>query len=187
MAGLMSRASLVIVLAEDKLHQRFARRFLYQLGFERHQVRFCDLPSGRGAGEQWVRDNYGRQVAEFRKRQARASSALLVVIDADVVPVASRTDQLATALSERDEQPRLAGESICHLIPKRSIETWLLCLTGEAVNEDTTYKDQQGVEGLVSEAATAFYAWSRPYAEVPGHCVDSLRQAIPEAQRIQPK
>lgn len=53
----MSRASQVIVLAEDAMHQRFVLRYLERLGHSNHDVRFEPLPAGRGCGEQWVREH----------------------------------------------------------------------------------------------------------------------------------
>lgn len=171
----------MVVLAEDKRHQRLARRYLYLLGYRTDQVRFRPVPNSRGCGEQWVRENYRGEVAECRTRQGRAATALLVIVDADIGSVEARAAQLAAAL---DPKHRQDGEPIAHLIPKRNIETWVLCLSGKAVDEEADYRRDPNIDNRLSEAATVFHSWTRPNADVPGHCVDSVRRAISEAHRI---
>lgn len=169
----MSKASLVIVLAEDQRHQRFIRHYLYRLGYEQHDIRFEPLPNGRGSGEQWVRDRYSKLAAAYRARHAR--TALVVAIDADMHLVRERRNQLP---SERS-----ADEAIAILIPKRHIETWILCLTGEHVDENTDYRVRPVDDSIKIAAATA-WAWSRDSDAVPPHCIESLQAALPELRRI---
>src|ERR1017187_1711563 len=101
----MSRASRVIVLAEDERHQRFVRRYLGELGYSNRDVRFEPLPVGRGCGEQWVREHYAAVVRAYRSRvrTKRASTALVVVIDADKGDVARRLRQFEESLESADE------------------------------------------------------------------------------------
>ena len=169
----MSKASQVIVLAEDQRHQRFVRYYLYRLGYTHHDIREEALPNGRGSGEQWVRDRYTKAVAAYRARHAR--TALVVAIDADARSVQERLKQLPVV--------RIADDAIAILIPKRHIETWILCLTGEDVDEDTDYHARP-VDDLIKLAALAVLDWSRDAAIVPPHCVESLRTAFPELRRI---
>ena len=117
--GRMGRASQVIVLAEDQPHQRFVHRYLEQLGYSRHDIRFEDLPAGRGCGEQWVRERYARAVLAYRWRSARARTALVVVIDADKYDVERRLRQLGEALEAVETEARGNAERIAHFIPKR--------------------------------------------------------------------
>ena len=173
------------MLAEDKRHQNLIRRFLDRAGFGYHLVRFADLPSGRGCGEQWVRDRYVREVGALRLRSSRASTALIVAIDADTLDVADRATQLRLALSSAKLDARASGEQIAHLIPKRNVETWLLCLTGQAVDEMTDYRNQPGIEAANKPAAEALFNWSRDNAAIPPHCVPSLRVAISEVRRVE--
>jgi hypothetical protein len=170
----VSRASQVIVLAEDRRHQNFVRRYLYRVGYERHDIRLEDLPNGRGCGEQWVRERYAKAVARFRARRAR--TALVVVVDADTHSVTDRLGQLPGNRSPE--------EAIAILIPKRHIETWILCLNGGTVNEESDYR-AQAIDHLIKPAALAVWAWARNAATtVPLRCVESLRTALAELRRI---
>lgn len=180
----MSKPSLVVVLAEDERHERLVRRYLYRLGHSRHDIRVEDLPSGRGCGEQWVRERYARAVKACRGRSVRAETALIVAIDADQGPVGRRLRQLREALEQAGLAARAEGETIVHLIPKRSVETWVLCLSGRDVDEDTDYSQEGDVDGLIPAAAVTFFEWSRVNAPPPAHCVPSLLSAIPEVRRL---
>jgi len=181
----VSKPSEVTVLVEDRLQERFVRRHLEkQLKCGNHAVRVLPLRSGKGSGEQWVRQRYAEAVAEYRWRATHARTALVVAIDADKYTVEHRTQQLRQCLAEAGGPTRADDERIAHLIPKWSIETCILCLNGKAVDEDTDYSHQLGAEEQVALAAETFYGWSRPNVSPPAHCVDSLRKAIPEVLRL---
>ena len=178
----MSKPSRVVVLAEDERHQRFVRYYLYRIGHTRHDLRFEPLPSGRGCGEQWVRERYAAAVRAYRGR--RAKTALIVAMDADVGDVDRRLVQLRSALSQAGWDARADGEAIAHLIPRRSIETWILCLTGSQVDEVTDYS-REAVDGQIAAAALTFFNGSRDNAVRPAHWVASLLSAIPEIRRLE--
>lgn len=169
------------VLAEDRNHQSFAKGYLRRLGYAHHQIVLEPIPSGAGSGEGWVRDNYARMVLEFRRRSARAASALVVIIDADDHQSSRRQRQFAAELDVAREDM----ERIVHLIPKRNIETWILCLDGQTVDEAADYSKDTGIDDRIVPAAQAFFAWTRPNASPPNHCIPSLYAAIPEAQRLE--
>jgi hypothetical protein len=177
----MIKTSRVIVLAEDENHQLFAQRFLKRLGYGQHQIFLEQVPNGAGCGEKWVRDNYARTVQDYRRRSARATSALIVVIDADDQDPARRQRQLEAEL----DVARKAGERIAHLIPRRNIETWILCMDGRAVNEAEDYSNDHGIGERIGVASETFYSWTRPNAAIPTHCIRSLYAAFPEAQRLE--
>ncbi len=181
----MNRASLIVVLAEDGRHQGFIRRCLYRLGYENRLIRFAPLPGSRGCGEQWVREHFAAAVKEYRLRCARARTALIVAIDADTGEVDRRLRQLGEALAYAELSARSDDETIVYLIPKRSIETWILCLSGDPVDEKRDYSRESGIEERIAPAAAKFFEWSRPNASPPEHCVSSLRAAIPEARRLE--
>jgi ATPase subunit of ABC transporter with duplicated ATPase domains len=61
----------IVVLGEDIRHQSFVRRYLYQLDYKTHDMRFESLPGGRGCGEQWVRQRYANAVGSYREISAR--------------------------------------------------------------------------------------------------------------------
>ena len=98
----MIDASLVIVLAEDMMQQRFVLQYLKKLNFTGKRVRSILLPGGKRCGEQFVRENYAKEVRAFRSRSANASTVLIVTIDADTSDVARRHTQLTQALAECD-------------------------------------------------------------------------------------
>ena len=182
----MSKPSLVIVLAEDERHQRFVRHFLYQKGLSTHQIRMEPLPSGKGCGEQWVREQYPTAVNAYRERSGggRAKTALVVVIDADTDTVDRRSRQLRESLTQLGLSDRAANEAITHFIPKRNIETWVLFLHCRRVDEDTDYSRDSDVDQLIQPGAVAFFDMSRVSAAPRPNCIASLLAAIPEARRL---
>jgi hypothetical protein len=107
-----------------------------------------------------------------------------VMVDADKGTVDSRMVELAAALEADEFDPREAGEPIVILIPKRNVETWILCLMGESVEEDTDYSGRLIDRNAVTVAANQLFDWTRPHAEVPDSCVPSLRRGLPEWARI---
>jgi hypothetical protein len=174
----------VLVLVEDIAHQSFVRRYLYRMGYQRHDLQFEPLANGRGAGEQRVRNEYAPLVKAYRGRHAR--SALVVAIDADTQTVGYRLQQLAQALEQAGERPRGADEPIALLVPKPNIERWILCLIGETVDEDIDTCYPADVSDRIRDAAAVFHSWSRPNTEPPHRCIPSLRAAIPEIRRLDP-
>ena len=178
-AGTMIEKLRITVLAEDKRHQSFVRRYLMCHGCSTHKIFMEPLPGGRGAGEQWVRERYVESV--YRIRRKSENVALIVVLDADTEEIVRRRVQLEGDL----EKPRQAGERIVHFIPKRNIETWILCLDGEVVDEVKNHRKDHSIEERIAPAAVAFFDWTRPNAAVPTHCIPSLYAAIPEAQRLE--
>lgn len=178
----MTDLSLVIILAEDEMQARFVRRYLERLYNARPpQIRVAKLPNGRGCGEQWVRQQYANEVKEFRKRSAKAATALIVVIDVDTEEPAVRLQEL-----QKESWPlRSDKEKIVHFLPKRNIETWILFLNGTIVEENTSYKKWADLGSQIKFAVATLFEWSRKNATAPDHCIPSLRQAILEAQRLE--
>ena len=191
----MSSPSLIVVLAEDKRHQQLIRRFLIRVGIQRHQLFFQLSPSGRGSAEQWVRENFARQAAKCRARNARASTGMFVLVDADVRTVQERLDELDRGL-DAIGQPRVDPnrDPIARVIPRRNIETWILLLSGPAsarleVNETQDYKQSKSAEdwsALIPAAAEALFALTRPSIAPPRTMIDSLRRGIREISRAIP-
>ena len=95
-----------------------------------------------------------------------------------------RHHQFRESLEHAGLTARAANEAIAHLVPKRNVETWILCLNGKVVDEHTNYK-RENVDGLIAPAAVTFLEWSRPGAEVPASCVPSLLAALPEVRRLE--
>jgi hypothetical protein len=181
----MRKPSRAIVLAEDEEHNMFVRRYLMELGLVEREIYTEPLPAGRGCGEQWVRNEYARVVGAYRRRAAKARTALVVVIDADGGDVSRRLRQMEEGLIHAAMGRRTLDERIAHFVPRRNIETWILCLNGEVVDEEADYKGRRGVEKRISPAAAALYEWTRNNAIIPNRCVASLAAAIPEARRVE--
>lgn len=181
--GVMPKPSQVILLLEDHRHQQFLFRYLRRLGLGAHAMRIVKLPSGAGSAEQWVRERFAVEVEACRSRQAQTK--LIVMIDADVHTVQQIIRQLDQALHEARVLP-ISDETdgIARLVPKRNIETWIVCLNEEVVDEDTDYKrTHRDWSSLIRTAIEALYLSTRPHAPVPQSCVESLQIGIRELQR----
>jgi hypothetical protein len=180
----MGKPSQVIILVEDRRHQQFVLRYLRRVGLEPHAFRFVPSPAGEGSGEQWVRERFAAEVEAYRRRQAETK--LIVVIDADNRSVEERLAQLDHELAEVGAQPvRPREEQIARLVPKRNVETWILCLNWEAVDEETDYKNRgRDWSRLIRSGAETLYAWTRANAQVPASCVASLNLGVLELRRL---
>ena len=177
----MTDFSKIYILAEDERQQLFVLRYLYKAGFKAHAIDREPLPGGTGgAGENWVRRHYPAVLKKYRRRAAKAKTALIVVIDADTEHLSFRSHQLEDSLKQADAAPRTKRGSILYLIPKRNIETWILHLTEEDVDETTDHRHRY-VDDLIPIAAAKFHEWS---AQVPSDCLPSLRVAIDETNRL---
>jgi hypothetical protein len=182
--GSLSKPSQIVVLVEDQRHQRFVRKYLARRGFEGSAIRQIALPAGKGSGEQYVREKYAYEVDAFRKRNMRATTWMVIAIDADALEVTTRARQLEEKLAERGLPGRADDEAIIHLIPKRNIETWILYLTGAAVNEETDYRHDARIDAGLPAASIELFARSRPNAAPEAGCIPSLCAAISETRRL---
>lgn len=180
----MSKPSLVIVIVEDARQRMLFYRYLSERRFGEHQVRIERSPSARGSAEKWVRLRYAKEVNVYRRRQAQ--TALIVVIDADVSALQDRLRQLDEVLGEGGvERIDPAKERIARLIPKRNVETWILCLNGNEVNEEIDYKHTRNDWAeLIPNAAKTLCEWARQNGDLPVHCTDSLAHGVQELRRI---
>ena len=181
----MSRPSLVIVILEDDRQKMLVYKYLIKTGLRRHEIRQELSPSGHGSAESWVRTRFAKETIAYRERQNRAQTALLVMIDADVHIVQSRFDQLDEALNARGNQPVGRDERIARLVPRRNVETWILCLNGHAVDEQTNYKQgRSDWNRLTLQASNTLVEWARSGAELPNYCVESLQIGVGELRRL---
>jgi len=181
----MSNPSMVIVLLEDDHHEMLIRRYLVNSGLKRHAMRIHRSPSGHGSAESWVLKRFAEETGEYRRRQARAGTALIVMIDADTHSVQDRLTQLDQALKDSGIKTVGKSERIARLVPRRNVETWILCLNGEAVNEEIDYKGTRNDwSELIPRAAQTLCHSTRPQAELPNQCVDSLRSGVQDLKRL---
>ena len=105
----------IVILCEDRQQYVFARYFLQKKGLTGKFIdRSC--PSGRQAGEQYVRERYALEVKAHRSKNY-LNICLIVVIDADKGTVAERIKQLDSVLEEK----RHYKEKIAIFVPRRNI------------------------------------------------------------------
>lgn len=183
----MANPSLVIVRAEDSRHGQFIGRYLRRLGLRNHAMRILTAPAGQGSAEQWVRNNFVIDVQSYRSRAAETK--LVVMMDADTHIVEQRLRQLDESLrragiSLRDDDEK----NIVRLVPRRNIETWILCISRRVVGEEENYKyEQSDWAELIRNGVDTLYAWTRLNATIPESCVDSLRLALPQLRKLDPQ
>jgi hypothetical protein len=182
----MAKPSRVIVLVEDNRHQQFIRNYLRRAGLDSHAMRFIQSPSGRRSAERWVRDRFAVEVAEYRRRQTHAETKLVVMIDADTYSVEQRLAQLDQVLSEMGVTPIDTHiEQIARLVPRRNVETWILCLNDSRVDEITDYSGAHNDwTALIRSGVATLYAWARPNAVVPASCLPSLKLGLRELLKL---
>jgi len=180
------KRSFVIVVVEDDRHRMLVYRYLCERGVGERELRIVRSPSGKGSAENWVRQTFVKEVNEYRNRESRAKTALIVIIDADAHSVQDRLNQLDQSLRDNGKHAiRTHREQIARLVPKRNVETWILCLNGEEVDEETDYKGKSDKwNKLIPAAAKTLSRWTRSKAKLPGYCVDSLIHGIRELKRL---
>lgn len=141
----------VIVLCEDRLcedraQEKPIRAWLEELGYNpRREVRFEAHPEasqGKTRNRAWVEQNYPILMKQQRSRAPRMQCSLVVCLDADVHGVVDVEQAMDARLvnAQANPLPRGQSENVALLIPNRNIETWLLFLAGQAVNETQDFK-----------------------------------------------
>jgi hypothetical protein len=182
----MNKPSQVIVIVEDEHHKQVIYKYLKIRNLKQHAIRIEMSPSGEGSAENWVRKKFVKEVSTYRSRNRYAQTALIVAIDADTGSVQDRLKQLDQELTDNGkERVTPEAERIARLVPKRNIETWILCLNEENVDEETDYKSTRNDwNNLIPQAAESLSDW-RSKAEPPKFCVDSLRCGIGELNHLE--
>jgi hypothetical protein len=128
----------LVVIAEDRRTERFARRLLSTLGFDSRRMRFETAPPGEGAGEQFVRRQYAEEVRILRSKSFQ-KLGVVAIRDGDRLGVGRRKRELDLALADAGLDPRGAEERIATPVPTWSIETWLLFLNGHVPDESRSF------------------------------------------------
>ncbi len=127
----------VILLCEDRQHAAFARRFLERRGWNSRRFRANISPNGSGSGEQYVREQFPRELQQLRRRSA--SGMLVVMIDGDTSGPAARKRALDEVCRSHEIDPRRADEAVAVFVPTWCIENWLAYLDGKNVGEQEPY------------------------------------------------
>ena len=130
----MSRRVHLVLLYEDKQHGAFMRRFFAEMGW-RQPIRERMAPEGAVSAEQFVREQFVRELREYRGRRNNVACALAVMIDGDNAGVGQRRAALDDACREAGIEPRQSGESVAVFVPTWNIETWIAYLNGDNVDE----------------------------------------------------
>lgn len=133
----------VTVVVEDQRLERFCREVLIKLGFNSREIRVEKSPAGRGSGKQWVDNAMAKEVKILRSKNYQ-SLAVVVGSDVDELSLDARVDQLGSALKSAGLSDRSVDEKVVYWLPKWSIETWLLYLAGDTVDENVQHKNRVG-------------------------------------------
>lgn len=185
MVRLIQRIATIVILVEDTRQESLIRRFLQRLGHDNRNIRINRAPKGSGSGEQHVREQYASEVRALRQRVTRTRSVLIACIDADTRDVQDRRAQFSRALRDADEAERQDDEPVLNLVPRRNVETWILCLNNNSVDEISDYRHDDPVTAqAIKDAALALFNWTRPNVDLPDSCVASLRESLPEFLRL---
>lgn len=131
----MARKTSYVVLCEDTLQEVFARTYLKARGIVRGKITIKKSPLGKGAAEQFVREEFAKEVNTFRSKNYQENTALIVIIDADKTTVQRRKQQLLDML----EYPLAPEERVAIFVPKRHIETWIQYAAGHLPDEEADY------------------------------------------------
>lgn len=175
----------VAILVEDRLLERFAREALLELGYHRRELRALPYPVGRGSAKQWVDQQYPIEMQAYRRVAQYQRVALLVGSEADELSVERRRQQLASSLESADLSSRGDEEHVCIWVPKWHVETWILHLLGEQVDEETNYKSRvRHLQITFSHVAAKFVAYYRTGVAETTTTLPSLELAIAEAHRL---
>lgn len=187
----MSDRFSVYILAEGKRDQRFIREFLKRIGVGPREMIFAPVSDGHGSGKQRVLNSFADQVRVCRRRNTRATTSLVAMMDADEQSVDRCLHDLDRKLTETG-QDRIDGDRdrVARLIPKRSIETWILFLASDAptrtqIREDINLKDtkpEDAWDEAIPIASEVFCEWHR----LPSYCPDSLLDSLARGLRELP-
>lgn len=144
----MSNPSQEIVLVEDEHHEMLTYKFLTLSDLKRHDLRIPPYPGGRGSAEAWVRKRFAAETAQYRNRQTRAETALIVMIDADTHTVDERLSQLDQALGTREKSPsRRTSESRASFQSATSRHGFIVSVVNRAWSKTKTIR-RRSVTGI---------------------------------------
>ncbi|MDD2260873.1 MAG: hypothetical protein PHW20_01270 [Clostridia bacterium] len=131
------RKATLAIICEDTQQECFARKFLYRMGWNNRQLRVVKNPSGRGSGEQWVREKYAQELANYRR--SHVNYAFMAIVDGDNHGVRGRIKQFDNKCIELEFPVRDPKDQVAIIVPTRNIETWISYLEGKQVDETSSY------------------------------------------------
>jgi hypothetical protein len=132
------RDARVVVLCEDQRHYHFVRGFPAAKGIRSDRIRPMMAPPGGGSGEQFLREQFPRELKAHRSRHGNV--LLIVCVDQDRSGQ-DRAKELADACAAQAVPLASKNDRLLMLIPARNIETWLyLVEQAGSVDEVADYK-----------------------------------------------
>ena len=129
----MSRRAQIVLLCEDTQHEACLRRFLSAMGWDTRAMRVEKAPGGRGSADQFVRQQFPRELKAHRTRHV--TQAFVTMMDGDRYGVDARLGQLDEACQSGGIDVRTPGERVAVFIPTWNIETWFAYLDNATVDE----------------------------------------------------
>jgi hypothetical protein len=182
------RVSQTILLCEDRPQAALVRSYMDRCGLNtKAPVLLSLIASERahGGNVNWVLREFPRQLQACRRRQARAKTLLIVVLDADNRSVDQRYADLDKALETAEFGSIDFSDPTVVLVPKRHIEPWIRAATAADANETDDYKFPQPTREKIREAAQRIHDWTHD-DPVPDEdsCLPSLRRSFPEWRKI---
>ena len=179
-----SRRVNTVILCEDVQQEVFFRRLLRSMGTVTHTIRVSRNPAGKGCGEQYFRNEYPNEVAEFRRRSNHRGGCLITVIDADTNEVSFRYVQLDRELIDHHLTTRISDESIAIFVPRRNIMSWIKYLIDlNPIDETVPYQEYKGHESDCHPQADRMNDMFRQQAHSSDY-PPSFKQGISEIERI---
>ena len=130
----MGRNVQIVILCEDRQHEVFICRFLKKCSWGVRSLRVEMAPRGRGAGEQFVRERFPKELSACRLRK-HVTQALIVMLDGDSVGVDERLRSLDAQCRSQGVDPRRDDDRVAVFVPTWRIETWFAYLDGNDVDE----------------------------------------------------
>ena len=175
------RVTEAVVLAEDLRSARLVQQTLARSGRYKN-VRLKISPRADGSAEQWVRQQFPAELRDYRSARARRTGALVVHTDADGGTVDDRLNALHAACVECDTAVVDADDLVALLIPKWSVETWVLWLSGDGLQseEESVKLRCKRCDARLSRAADQVHVLTRPGADIPDVVQPSFRLALPQ-------
>ena len=131
----MRRQVQLILLCEDQQHEAFLRRFFTSMGWKGRQLRVKRSPLAKGSAEQFVREEFPKEIGAYRRNKNRVGCELVAVLDGDAEGVNARLTALDEACDRASVSPRDKADHVAVFVPTWNIETWLAYFSGETVDE----------------------------------------------------
>ncbi len=134
------------ILCEDRAHFSFVNTFLKKMGYARG---IYQIPFPTKCGKDHVIRNFPKNVKELRKKGLR-SRALVAILDADNHTIDQDRKVLLATLGN---EPITSSDKVLIVIPKWEIETWVLFLSGQTVDESIKCPEDRKIKDKIKDAA----------------------------------